>query len=585
MNIRITCLFLFLHFGLFSQDCCNDDGVAVICYTPELVYCNGVSCPYTLDGAFMDGLSQKLANPANFGPGSISDCELSLVPLVGINNAADVENLACDIVFLGNFATDNNGGGGTFLPLLLLESVKEWSLQCTKNLTILFQGEAEPWGYLVANDNMNPNVAGNVSEPNIFNGPFGSLTQFNQGGTFQGTFVDSPETGNTILARDNNNRPTVVLDNLTNDIIFADVGIMCNGPGDVTVSPEINNDNDILACNVMALGCQIAFSQNNFYMDAELCVGASYVLPNGESVDEPGEYEVVLESANGCDSIITVSLDISDPEDFYFDYSGCVGDDFSFAVGSEVFNEDVTSGIVTIQNQWGCDSTVYVNLEYKENSSSSFDSIICEGSSFMFNDLLISSAVDTQLVLLNAVSCDSVIDVYVETFYFQEIDLVSSVVIENNAAYTFELDVPDDYDILWSPSNDLSCSDCPNPILNNTENIDVYQVSITNPFGCTEVYEVAMTYLCKPYIPNVFSPILGDQNGVFRPVAPCELIDYELLIFDRWGNRVFESINSDESWDGTLNGRDLNIGVYVYQLSYFNGVEASIIAGDITLLR
>ncbi len=582
--ILLVACFLFMQ-CLQAQNCCDNDGIAVICYTPELVYCQGVSCPYTLDGGFMTGLSKKLANPDHFGPNSISDCPIELVPLVDINSVSDVEDLACDIVFMGNFASDSNGGTGTFLPITLLEIVREWSMECLKNLVILFQGEAEPWGYLVADNNINPNVAGNVSEPNIFNGPFGSLTQFNQGGSFQGTFINSPESGNTVLARDNSNRPTVVLDTETNDIIFADVGIMCNGPGDVTDSPNIINDNDILACNVMALGCQIAFSGNNYELFETICQGDDFILPDGQVVDEAGAYEVTLMGVNECDSIITTYLEISDPEDFYFEYTGCLDDGFSFSVGNQVFDQGNTNGEVIISNQWGCDSTVIVDMTFNEPSSSTFDTIICEGESVDVSGFIFNQAVDTQLYLLNAVNCDSVISVNVETFYFEEFEVPSSIIIENNKPYTFDLEVPADYSIAWNPSSDLSCDDCPNPILNNTDNTAAYQLSVTSPFDCVKVYEINVSYLCTPFVPNVFSPILSDENGYFKPQAPCILEDYHLQIFDRWGNMVFESFRSEEAWDGTINNRALSVGVYIYQLSYVNAKTPSKIVGDVTLIR
>lgn len=73
---------------------------------------------------------------------------------------------------------------------------------------------------------------------------------------------------------------------------------------------------------------------------------------------------------------------------------------------------------------------------------------------------------------------------------------------------------------------------------------------------------------CNFYVANTFSPNGDGDNDLFKPVTSCIYELYELEIYDRWGNRVFATINQDEGWDGTFQGKDLPAGVYSYQLRH-----------------
>ncbi|MFK8102931.1 MAG: gliding motility-associated C-terminal domain-containing protein [Saprospiraceae bacterium] len=97
---------------------------------------------------------------------------------------------------------------------------------------------------------------------------------------------------------------------------------------------------------------------------------------------------------------------------------------------------------------------------------------------------------------------------------------------------------------------------------------------------------VNLQQLTKIITPNAFAPY--GKNTFFRPIFVFEsqIQKYELVIFDRFGSRVFETQQSDEGWDGRKNGQDLRAGVYVYQIrvTQFNGevVEKS---GTVYMLR
>lgn len=68
------------------------------------------------------------------------------------------------------------------------------------------------------------------------------------------------------------------------------------------------------------------------------------------------------------------------------------------------------------------------------------------------------------------------------------------------------------------------------------------------------------------YIPEAFTPNGDGLNDVFKVVS-LEYDRYHIVIYDRWGDKVFESYQAENGWDGRKNGTLLPIGAYVYQLT------------------
>lgn len=99
-----------------------------------------------------------------------------------------------------------------------------------------------------------------------------------------------------------------------------------------------------------------------------------------------------------------------------------------------------------------------------------------------------------------------------------------------------------------------------------------YQVclTVTSPEGC-------QNQICKPitfieefliWIPNTFTPDGDEFNNIFRPVIPVgmALDDYTFMIYDRWGEVLFESHDVAVGWDGTYHGETVKEGVYTWTI-------------------
>ena len=94
------------------------------------------------------------------------------------------------------------------------------------------------------------------------------------------------------------------------------------------------------------------------------------------------------------------------------------------------------------------------------------------------------------------------------------------------------------------------------------------------------------------YLPNAFSPVMSkDINDVFGPVFSNSkiVVDYQLIIIDRWGSPVFISHDPEEKWQGEFMGGEYFVkdDVYVWQLEYRNKYETEghKLRGHVTIIR
>ena len=137
----------------------------------------------------------------------------------------------------------------------------------------------------------------------------------------------------------------------------------------------------------------------------------------------------------------------------------------------------------------------------------------------------------------------------------------------------------------WSPTEGLSCDTCPNPVASPTVTT-TYYVTITDSIGCTkqESVTIEVNVSCV-YVPNAFSPDGDGQNDIEYVYGDC-IKTMDFAIYDRWGNKVFETANRSVGWDGKHDGVVMNTGVFVYKLeaTLENGALVHK-KGNITLVR
>jgi len=134
--------------------------------------------------------------------------------------------------------------------------------------------------------------------------------------------------------------------------------------------------------------------------------------------------------------------------------------------------------------------------------------------------------------------------------------------------------------------------------LGNEIGYDVSLIAI-NENGCSDTTQVSNAVIAKKrgglLIPNAFSPNLtgpssggiddSGSNDIFLPITE-NVSSFQMQIFNKWGEMLFESSNRQSGWDGYYKGRLVPQDVYVYRLSleFDNGTKETRV-GDVTLIR
>jgi gliding motility-associated-like protein len=93
---------------------------------------------------------------------------------------------------------------------------------------------------------------------------------------------------------------------------------------------------------------------------------------------------------------------------------------------------------------------------------------------------------------------------------------------------------------------------------------------------------------CIPqlYVPLAFTPGGDGRNDQFRPIAQGIFKSYVFTVFNRYGQRLFQSNELNKGWDGTYGNQPQNRGAYIWQCTY-QGKEGPVKTekGSFLLLR
>jgi len=112
-----------------------------------------------------------------------------------------------------------------------------------------------------------------------------------------------------------------------------------------------------------------------------------------------------------------------------------------------------------------------------------------------------------------------------------------------------------------------------------TDQEGFYWLQVDNNKGCITGDTVLVDEVkcaCTLYVPNAFTPNGDVRNESFRPVYDCDISDYEMKIYNRWGELIFISRNPSESWNGRWKNAPAVEGIYVYLISYSPMIKGSV---------
>jgi len=116
-----------------------------------------------------------------------------------------------------------------------------------------------------------------------------------------------------------------------------------------------------------------------------------------------------------------------------------------------------------------------------------------------------------------------------------------------------------------------------------------YEAQVKDLNGCiaTKQFDIILRdENCELTMPSGFSPNGDGRNDVFRPALYGNISQYQLEVFNAWGNLVFASRDPETGWDGAFKGKQQSGGTYVWMVRYVdNKGVPKVRRGVVTIVR
>ena len=133
----------------------------------------------------------------------------------------------------------------------------------------------------------------------------------------------------------------------------------------------------------------------------------------------------------------------------------------------------------------------------------------------------------------------------------------------------------------------------PRILVSNSNTGDTISVCLiaSTIYGCADTVcqEIVMVEPYQIFTPNTFTPDGDEYNNTFRPIFPpnYEIQGFSMLIFNRWGELIFESLDPDYGWDGIYNGKLCQDGTYTWKIAVTDGQrgEKYTYVGHVNIIR
>jgi len=358
----------------------------------------------------------------------------------------------------------------------------------------------------------------------------------------------------------------------------------------------------------------------------------TYIWSNGEASESisnllTGLYSVDVIDENGCN--ISISVDITEPSEIllYESHSNENDEDFCNGALDGWIDLNVTGGVENYNYTWSDGSDFESNQEDIENLSSGTYTIEVDDDNGCTKSLTIDVFENEELILNSSVSeCvdnNGNIDITVNGCSgnceydwsngatTEDVEDLSVGEYSTLITDVFGCQIYQEFTINANPIADFNLeedqfylSDTPTIFtdLSNDTNIDVWNwnfgddntmtfytnenpshlytepgtyyvtLSVIDTDGCSDeiIKKIEVLQEYYSYTPSIFTPNNDGLNDTFQPsLFNIDKNSYQLVVFDRWGQVVFETIDYDQGWNGQLkNGAFLPSDVYSYKIQY-----------------
>ncbi len=359
---------------------------------------------------------------------------------------------------------------------------------------------------------------------------------------------------------------------------------------------------------------------------------------------DTGTYTVLAEDENGCSAqedfdvlVVELTIDLGEDREVCFLSTELIaeiqGDNIAWTAPAEIsFGADDATQTTVTATQAGtylitaevssefCSEIDVVEISFSEPIQ--FDIEIQDASCFGFCDAVanittvpadvpmsISSVVDfsTQRDFFNLCADNYTVLIIDELGCLFETEFTVQQPPEIIAAFTagpqptqipnstieFE-NLSEGYDFLhWDFGYEGQDSFEENPTMEYPSDLGgIYFVTLTveSAIGCTDstTKRIVIEDVLNAFVPNAFTPNEDGLNDIFLPQFSAVPFVYDLKIFDRWGNKVFETNDPYKPWLGNVNGGDHYVepGVYVWMMTVGrDDIDSKEIKGHVTVVR
>ncbi len=266
-----------------------------------------------------------------------------------------------------------------------------------------------------------------------------------------------------------------------------------------------------------------------------------------------GTYSVTVSDAAGCSQTASAVLNAAQAVVVNLnDTVICVGDNFVLTAPAG-FASYTWSGGETTQG-------------IRIDSTNTYSVTVSDANGCSATDAALVRVVPTPIITMTA-----------DTTIFENNEVKLSPSITGNTAGA---------KYIWQSDRNLSCNDCASPVASPDDTI-TYLLSYTSVEGCRASASITVNIESGTnlFVPNLFSPNGDGDNDILRIFA-IGLKEMNWKVFNRWGEKVFQSTDINVGWDGNYNGLMQPPGVYVYvvELTFLNK-KKRMYTGGLTLVR
>ncbi len=327
---------------------------------------------------------------------------------------------------------------------------------------------------------------------------------------------------------------------------------------------SINQDGD----TCLATTTNTVFPTYHNVTNQEICLGETYTFFD-QVVFQPGTYDTMFSSINGCDSLITLNLSVNPLPETTISSSAsgiCEGD-------STVIRNEHPSSFATYQ---------WYNNNYPIQDAIADAYAATEAGNYFFIGISDKNCTDTSNTVplqIYPPAEAKITGVSRQDVCFEDTVTVTAKAVENSQYH-------------WSPEK-VFRSDASYFYQNATATITDRKVPVylmvMNSYGCKSFDTAVLTGhpCCDVYTPSAFSPNGDGLNDYFMPKIRSYQIIASFSIFDRYGKLVYENKNVQKGWDGNyINGEPAAQDTYMYLIQYTcTDGQMYTEKGDVTLVR